>query len=493
VTASEKTAGSTALPPQTAYNDPPAWVAEAVIYQIFPDRFRRSRRVHDQRLLALKPWGSDPTEQGFQGGDLYGVIDSLDHLQAMGVTCLYLTPIFSSAANHRYHAYDYLEVDPLLGGDAALDALISAVHHRGMRIVLDGVFNHCGRGFWAFHHVVENGAASPYRDWFHIQQWPLKPYPSDGESCGYDCWWAIPDLPKFNHANPAVANYLLTVARHWLERGIDGWRLDVPDEVPQEFWLAFRRVVREVNADAWIVGEIWGDARFWLQGDQFDGVMNYRLGWSTLGWAGGDGLRQGYQNPDYPLQPRSTEELLSIWSATSNWYRPEVNRAQLNLLDSHDVPRALHSLNGDLKALKLALLLLFLQPGAPCIYYGTEAGLAGGPDSERSSGPEPACREAFPWDQPWSADLGTYIHQLAELRRQHAVIQQGELSWRSVGSDGLVAQAKGLEIWINRSRHESLALPDPQASAEMLWSTEAATAVGPIAAQSAALLVTTPR
>ena len=243
----------------------------------------------------------------------------------------------------------------------------------------------------------------------------------------------------------------------------------------RSFGLAFRRVVREVNADAWIVGEIWGDARSWLQGDQFDGVMNYRLGWSTLGWAGGDGLRQGYQNPDYPLQPRSSEELLSIWSATRAGYRPEVNRAQLNLLDSHDVPRALHSLNGDLKALKLALLLLFLQPGAPCIYYGTEAGLAGGPDSERSSGPEPACREAFPWDQPWSADLSAYIHQLAELRQHHAVIRQGELSWRSVGSDGLVAQADG--CWNSGSTAAAMKpwpCPMPLASAEMLWSSDEA-------------------
>ena len=184
---------------------------------------------------------------------------------------------------------------------------------------------------------------------------------------------------------------------------------------------------------------------------------------------------------------------LSIWRASSAGYRPEVNRAQLNLLDSHDVPRALHSLNGDLKALKLALLLLFLQPGAPCIYYGTEAGLAGGPDSERSSGPEPACREAFPWDQPWSADLSAYIHQLAELRRQHAVIRQGELTWSAVSSDGLVAQTDGWELWINRSRHESLDLPDALASVEMLWSTEEAPAVGAIAAQSAALLLTTPR
>ena len=198
---------------RTAYSDPPDWVEEAVIYQIFPDRFRRSGRVKEQRNLHLKPWGSDPSLQGFQGGDLYGVIDALDHIQSMGVTCLYLTPIFSSASNHRYHAYDYFQVDPLLGGNASLDALITAVHARGMRLVLDGVFNHCGRGFWAFHHVVENGQASPYRDWFHIKEWPINPYPRDGETCGYDCWWSIADLPKFNHSNPAVREHLLAVAR----------------------------------------------------------------------------------------------------------------------------------------------------------------------------------------------------------------------------------------------------------------------------------------
>ena len=131
----------------TPFRDPPAWVADAVLYQIFPDRFRRSGRVDAQRHLAFKPWGADPREEGFQGGDLYGVIDALDGLQAMGITCLYLTPIFSSAANHRYHAYDYFEVDPLLGGNAALRDLIDAVHRRGMKLVLDGVFNHCGRGF----------------------------------------------------------------------------------------------------------------------------------------------------------------------------------------------------------------------------------------------------------------------------------------------------------------------------------------------------------
>ena len=143
--------------------------------------------------------------------------------------------------------------------------------------------------------------------------------------------------------------------------------------------------------------------------------------------------------------------------------------------------------------MKLALLLLFLQPGAPCIYYGTEAGLAGGPSSERSNGPEPACREAFPWDQAWSADLCAYIEQLAELRHCYPVLQQGDLSWHAVGSDGLVAQAYGMELWINRSRHESLALPDALANAEMLWSTEENTTTASIAAQSAAMLLTTPK
>ena len=184
--------------------------------------------------------------------------------------------------------------------------------------------------------------------------------------------------------------------------------------------------------------------------------------------------------------------MLNIWSTTTGWYRPEVNRAQMNLLDSHDVPRALHSLNGDVNALRLALLLLFLQQGAPCIYYGTEAGLAGGPSAEQSSGPEPACREAFPWDQPWSADLGAYIHQLAELRRHHPVIQQGELRWRCIGSDGLVAEAGGLEIWINRSRSQPLALPHQQSNAEILWSTGESISTGAIAVQSAALLLITP-
>ena len=188
--------------------------------------------------------------------------------------------------------------------------------------------------------------------------------------------------------------------------------------------------------------------------------MNYRLGWSSLGWVAGDRLRQGYTNPEYPLIPLSSEELIDIWSTTSGWYRPAVNRAQMNLLDSHDVPRALHSLNGDVKALKLALLLLFLQPGAPCVYYGTESGLCGGP--------EPACREAFPWGEPWPADLSSTIAALADLRRNHPNLIRGDLKWEPIGRDGLLGSTPcGLSVWVNRSTTTSLQI-DPGIS--RIWS-----------------------
>jgi neopullulanase len=465
-----------------AFNDPPEWVSNAVLYQIFPDRFRCSGRVVAQRSLSLKPWGNDPAEQGFHGGDLYGVIEALEELQGMGVTCLYLTPIFSSAANHRYHAYDYLTVDPLLGGNAALDALIDAVHQRGMRLVLDGVFNHCGRGFWAFHHLVENGQNSPYRDWFHVHSWPVRPYPEEGMDCGYDCWWAVPDLPKFNHADPGVRDHLLAVGRHWIERGIDGWRLDVPAEVPADFWVEFRRVVREVNPEAWIVGEIWGDARAWLQGEHFDGVMNYRLGWSTLCWVAGDHLRRDYRNPEYPLDPLSTEQLIGIWDTTAGWYRPEVTRAQMNLLDSHDVPRALHSLQGDVEALKLALVLLFLLPGAPCVYYGTEAALAGGP--------EPGCREGFPWNRPRCEALQSLIRDMAALRTHQSAIREGCLIWSSLGSDGLLGQTDSLQVVINRSREQHLPLPDHIRSGIIIWSSNGLNATPDALGCQSAVVVT---
>jgi neopullulanase len=182
----------------------------------------------------------------------------------------------------------------------------------------------------------------------------------------------------------------------------------------------------------------------------------------------GDQLRQSYRNPEYPLNPLTTQELIDIWTTTASWYRAEVNRAQMNLLDSHDVPRALHTLKGDVAALKLSLLLLFLQPGAPCIYYGTEAGLAGGPDDDVSSGPEPACREAFPWEQPWTADLCSYVSLLKAFRDRWLNLGQPLISWSALGSDGLMASTPNWQLWINRSRHAELCCSNSDAVEEVI-------------------------
>src|SRR5262245_8438354 len=292
----------------------PDWVKHAIFYQIFPDRFARSPGSMPPCGVQFKPWGSPPELQGFQGGDLLGIVDKLNYLRALGITALYLTPIFASASNHRYHTYDYLQVDPLLGGDAALRELLDAAHARGIRIVLDGVFNHTGRGFWAFHHVLENGASSPYRDWFHYSaaalegRRPFRPYPwpsdpvdapdepvvgvADDERgdesvlrLGYRAWWGLPALPKLNTDNPDVRAHIYEVAEHWLWLGIDGWRLDVPTEIRDEpFWQEFRRRCRAVNPECYIVGEIWHEAPDWLRGDRFDAVMNYPLAQAILGF-----------------------------------------------------------------------------------------------------------------------------------------------------------------------------------------------------------------
>jgi cyclomaltodextrinase / maltogenic alpha-amylase / neopullulanase len=399
----------------------PDWVKHAVFYQIFPDRFARSPRLRHPAGIHFKPWGSPPEEQGFQGGDLLGIVDRLDYLRDLGITALYLTPIFAAAANHRYHTYDYYEVDPLLGGNAALRELLDQAHARDMRVVLDGVFNHASRGFWAFHHILENGGNSPYLDWFIIHGWPLRPYNSDAEHPpNYACWWGLPALPKFNIRNAGVRDYLLDVARHWITFGSDGWRLDVPTEIDDDsFWQAFRRVVKAANPEAYVCGEIWYPAQRWLLGDQFDAVMNYPFSRAALGFCGGHTLRRGYKPGNYELKPlsaRSFARQIDLLHAQYDW---EVNQAQLNLLDSHDTARALWIMGEDKSALRLCVLCQMTMPGAPCIYYGDEVGM--------SAAQDPFCRAAFPWHDEgrWDLDLLAFYHRAIALRQRYPALRTG--------------------------------------------------------------------
>jgi neopullulanase len=431
--------------------DTPAWVRDAVFYQIFPDRFASSDRV--EKPGRLEPWDSPPTVHGFKGGDLLGIEEHLDYLEDLGINALYLTPIFQSAANHRYHTYDYLTVDPLLGGDAALRQLLDSAHDRGFRVVLDGVFNHTGRGFWPFHHILENGADSPYRGWFHLDDaaidagQAIRAYGEPGTRSapfGYRAWWGLPALPKLNTDNPEVREYLFRVAEHWLLFGIDGWRLDVPTEIDDPaFWQEFRERCRAIRSDAYLVGEIWREAPDWLRGDRFDAVMNYPLAEAILGYAGGARLdlevvhrhheyAAGLRPLDGPAFAARVMELMSL-------YQPAVVAVQLNLLGSHDAPRMRTVLGGDVAGVRLATLLQATLPGAPCVYYGDEVGLVGGND--------PGPRGAFPWD-PGRREPGVResVRALLRLRSSESGLRDSRL---------LVAGAAGHGVAFDRGAGSS--------------------------------------
>ena len=421
----------------------PDWVKHAVFYQIFPDRFCRSPRLQHPPGTRFQPWGTPPTKRGFQGGDLLGIVDRLDYLAELGVTALYLNPIFSSASNHRYHTFDYMQVDPLLGGEAAFRELLDEAHKRAMRVVIDGVFNHTGRGFWAFHHILETGKNSPYLDWFCVRDWPLRPYQySEEKPHNYAAWWEIPALPKLNVSNPGVRQHLLEVARHWIEFGADGWRLDVPEEINDPlFWQEFREVVKETNPDAYTVGEIWHEAEEWLRGDRFDAVMNYVFSRAAYGYFGAETLRRDYRPGGFDIEKLDTPAFAAALEKMLTRYDWQVVTSQLNLLNSHDTARSLWTLNGDSSGVRLCVLLQMTLPGAPCIYYGEEIGMSGGPD--------PACRGAFPWEageraatqerntppdpegagrrdqQLWDGELLDFYRQAVRLRHSHPALRAG--------------------------------------------------------------------
>lgn len=399
----------------------PDWVKHAVFYQIFPDRFARTERHLDSPAMAvaLEPWETPPTPFGYKGGDLWGIAEKLDHLVDLGVTAIYMTPIFQAACNHRYHTHDYYQVDPLLGGNKAFFDLLEAAHAKDLKVVLDGVFNHSGRGFFFFNDILENGPNSPWLDWFDVEGWPLSAY--DGSlPANYRSWVDNRALPAFNHDHPAVREYIMRVGEYWVRQGIDGWRLDVPYEVKTEgFWQEFRDRIKAINPEAYIVGEVWTDATEWLDGTQFDGVMNYLFTAPTIAFAGGDRVRMDQvEIPHYYPYPAldaagyadRIQHLLSLYP----W---EIALTQLNLLSSHDVARLYSVVGEDEASVVLATLLLFTFPGAPSIYYGDEVGLPGELD--------PDCRRTFPPEAEWHQDLLKIHRDLIALRHRYPALRTG--------------------------------------------------------------------
>lgn len=390
----------------------PYWVQDAIFYQIFPDRFANG----DPSLNPpnVQKWGAQPTSWGFQGGDLRGILQHFDYLLDLGVTALYLNPIFQASSNHRYNASDYFRIDPKLGTLDDFHVLVDAVHHNDMHIILDGVFNHCGRGFFAFADVLENGDHSPYQDWFYIKKFPLDAY-TPGESQNYLGWWNHKSLPKLNTNNPTVRNYIFSVARYWIEQGADGWRLDVPNEIDDDgFWEEFRHVVKSAKRDAYLLGEIWHVDPRWANETHFDGLMNYPLREAILA------LLSGHENA--AVFADRAEGLLKSYPR-ENLY------AMFVPLGSHDTERIKTMVEASLEKTKLAFLIQMAYPGAPAIYYGDEIGLEGGKDPEN--------RRAFPWkESSWNQELRTWVKTLVATRKRIPALRRGDFQ-RLMAEDGL--------------------------------------------------------
>jgi len=476
----------------------PEWVKHAVFYQIFPDRFAKSSRL--TKPNNLEPWDSPPTTYGYKGGDLLGVLEHLDHIQELGVTALYFNPIFQSASNHRYHTHDYYQVDPLLGGNAAFDELLAECKRRGLRVVLDGVFNHASRGFFQFNDILENGGASPWLDWFYVDQpegdRPINAYDL-AQPPGYTAWVGLHALPKFNTDNPQVREYLMQVGEYWIRKGIDGWRLDVAQEITTEgFWQEFRQRIKAINPEAYIVAEIWEDSSQWLQGDQFDAVMNYLWTSPTIAFTGGEHVRRD-QVEDRSYDPWPGINGLEYAEKIDwllNLYPWQIQLAQLNLLDSHDTARFITIVGDDEASVRLGTLLMCTFPGAPSIYYGDEIGLTGGR-------PDAMARFTFPWDRPetWNTGLLAFHKEVIALRHAQPALRVGDFR-RLLATPDVYAFARTLDqqalvVVVNVAKEARSVtvplgeLPTGGAAPTLLWGTGATFA----AEQSDLVLTLAPR
>lgn len=385
----------------------PAWVRDAICYEIFPDRFARGHPPVAPELASR--WPGAPTHDAFWGGDLVGIFDQLDYISDLGVNMLWLTPIFQAPSNHKYDTEDYARIDPHFGDDERFNQLIAACGARGIRVILDGVFNHAGLSFAPWQDVMAHGVASPYWGWFDIAGERADPHARN-----YRTFARTARMPRLMTANPDVQAYLIERAQRWMRMGIAGWRLDVADEVDASFWRAFRREMRAINPDAYFVGEIAYDASRWLEGDQFDGVMNYPLRHATLAFTAPRDLSA-------PGAPAAGDRLdgpafLSEVSRMRTWYPGWATSAALNPLSTHDVPRFLTAMGGDADRLRLGLTFLLTYEGIPLIYYGDEVGMEGAYD--------PDCRRPMLWeperqDQSLLADTRALIR----LRRERPALR----------------------------------------------------------------------
>ncbi len=407
----------------------PEWVKTAVCYQIFPERFAVGRSDKDTSYVNTK-WGDKPTPKSYYGGDLIGIRERLDYLADLGVNVLYLTPVFCSPTNHKYEITDYETVDPAFGGNEALRALIGDAHKRGIRVMLDGVFNHCSCKHPFFLDARKNGEKSPYYDWFLWRK--------DGS---YLTFGSVKTMPKLNTGNPDVIKYFSDVALMWMRSyGVDGWRLDVSDEISHKFLRHFRDAVLAQNSEAVIIGEDWHRAVRYLNGDEYDGIMNYGLTKALLDLLAFETIGAA----------AFRDRLVRLYHT----YSIAACEKMLNLLGSHDTDRFLTRVRGDRQKLRTALAVMFFYPGIPCVYYGDEIGTEGGYD--------PDCRRCFDWSQEhWDMEIRDLVRQLTRLKQEPA-LSRGALSITE--QDGTVTLTRKTDdqlavLRVNGTNRENAGLP----------------------------------
>lgn len=383
----------------------PAWVNDTVWYQIFPDRFCNGDHSLDPDNVL--PWRSHKesvlNEECF-GGDIKGIISKLDYLKDLGITGIYMTPINKSYSNHKYDTVDYTQIDPLFGDETVFKELVTKAHERGIRVMLDGVFNHSGYYFEPWQDVLSKGTESEYFDWFMINKWPLSVGGGHAKKGEYYTFAFFDDMPKLNTNNPAVRRYFVDICAKWVEDyGVDGIRLDVANEVSHQFCKELRARLKSINPDIYILGEIWHNALPWLRGDEFDAVMNYPLGESIKDFW----IDKSLTNEDFEYTVNRCYTM----------YMQQTNDVLFNLLDSHDTKR----LRSDVKSLDAyfaQLAIHFTMPGSPCIYYGTEIAMEGSYD--------PDCRRCMPWDEIEKgeyADRINIIRELIALRKNEPLLK----------------------------------------------------------------------
>lgn len=398
----------------------PQWVKETVWYQIFPERFANGDTSNDPEDVLV--WGSkdSPGRQDFYGGDLQGVLDNLDYLSDLGVNGLYFCPIFKAHSNHKYDTIDYLEIDPAFGDKELFRELVTECHKRGIRIMLDAVFNHIGDTSPQWLDVVENGSASRFKDWFHIHSFPVH-YTKTADfevakDMNFDTFAFTPHMPKLNTANKEVQEYILTIAKYWIsEFDIDAWRLDVANEVDHHLWKKFAEACHELKDDFYILGEVWHSSQSWLQGDEFTAVMNYSFTESIT---------------NYFLEHTiSLEKFVSNLNEQLTLYRKQTNQMMLNTIDTHDTPRLLTLADGNKDLMKQVLAFLYLQQGVPCLYYGDEIGMDGGMD--------PDCRKCMVWEpEKQDRNMFAFMKQLIAFRLENQfTLSEGTLAWLKIDPD----------------------------------------------------------